>query len=135
MNELLYKLNALYGFYKSCHWLSKGDDFYQNHKFFEELYEGLDDEMDALVELSLCYSGKDAEFNSDTIASETNKRAKATKGDFIENIKLASELEEDILQLIERLNNKAPVGVQNHLASIAQNHARNGYLLGRILEE
>ena len=133
LHQLLIKLNSLYQFYKSSHWLSNGINFYSQHKLFEELYEDLDDEIDALAELILAFDDKDDKLNSKFIADETAKITKSTSSKFLENIKLASEQELDIIELIDSIKaDSISTGIYNHLCSIAQNHSRNAYLLSRI---
>jgi DNA-binding ferritin-like protein len=136
IHELYYRLNALYIFYKSVHLLSKSLNFYQNHKFFGELYEKIDDELDALAELTLAFDESDKAFDAKTILEQSSKLAQPTANKFIDNIKLASEQELAIIELIDDLQvNKIPAGLYNHIASIAQNHSRNSYLLSRINEK
>lgn len=132
MRELLFKLNALYQFYKAAHWLAKGELFYQDHLFFEKLYEGLDDEMDTLVELSLA-SHLLGDFNSRIFAEETARITPESK-DNETNMHIAAKLETDIVSTIENLNeSRIPAGLFNHIATIAQNHTRNVYLLERAI--
>lgn len=133
MIEILYRLQALYQFYKSAHWLSKGDGFYQNHLLFRRLSEGFDDEMDALAELMLVYVAEDSELLPEVISRESIKFIPKF-GDFKKNVKSALEKEDELALIIQKLNpNEIPVGLYNHLASIAQNHTRNTYLLNRSL--
>lgn len=133
LNELYYRINALYIFYKSSHLLSKSINFYQNHKFFFELYEKLDDELDTLAELTLAVDDNDKSFNAITIFEESAKYATKTANSFKENVELASRQEVAILDLIEELQKeKLQVGLFNHIAFISQNHLRNSYLLSRI---
>lgn len=132
MIQLLFKINALYQFYKAAHWLAKGELFYQDHLLFEKLYEGLDDEMDALVELMSAYNLL-GEFNSRIFAEETAKLTPESK-DNEANMHIAAKLETDIVATIEKLNeSKIPVGLFNHIAGIAQNHTRSMYLLERAI--
>jgi DNA-binding ferritin-like protein len=134
MIKLLHQLSALYNFYKSAHWLAKGEYFYQDHLLFGKLYEGLDDEMDTLVELMLGLGSDDSEFDAKKLAEESGKITPKTGKDCISNLKTASTLEEGILKTIEAFNEKkVPVGLFNHLAAIAESHTRNGYLIERSL--
>lgn len=136
LNELYYRINALYIFYKSSHLLSKSINFYQNHKLFFELYEKLDDELDTLAELTIAVDDNDKNFNAITIFEESAKYATKTSNSFKENVELAIMQEVEILDLIEELQKeKLQVGLFNHIASISQNHLRNSYLLSRIDEK
>lgn len=133
MKEILYRLQALYQFYKSAHWLSKGDRFYQDHLLFERLYEGFDDEMDTLVELLLSTDAEDEDFNPALILTEAAKFIPEF-GDTKANLTVAAKLEEELLTLIQGVDSKATsVGLYNHLAAIADSHTRKGYLLHRAL--
>ena len=136
MSTLLYQLNALYQFYKSAHWLAKGEYFYQDHLLFARLYEGLDEEMDTLVELTLALGSEDSDFDAKTFAEETAKLTPSTGKDCAANLKIASYLEEKIIQTIEKVDTKkVPVGLYNHLAAISEAHTRNGYLIERSLKK
>lgn len=133
MKEILYRLQALYQFYKSAHWLSKGERFYQDHLLFERLYESFDDEMDTLVELLLATDAEDEDFTPALILTEAVKFIPEF-GDTKQNIIIAAKLEEELLTLIQGLDSKTvPAGLYNHLASIAQSHTSKGYLLHRAL--
>ena len=133
MTEILYRLQALYQFYKSAHWLAKGELFYQDHKLFERLYEGFDDEMDTLVELLLATEGEDKEFEPALIMKEATKFI-PNFGDTKANMKSAAKAEEELLQIIQEIDDKdVSVGLFNHLAAIAQAHTSKGYLLHRAL--
>ena len=109
LNELYYRINSLYIFYKSSHLLSKSINFYQNHKFFFELYEKLDDELDTLAELTLAVDDNDKSFNAITIFEESAKYATKTSNSFKENVELAIMQEVEILDLIEELQKEKRV--------------------------
>lgn len=133
LNELYYRINSLYIFYKSSHLLSKSINFYQNHKLFFELYEKLDDELDTLAELTLAVDDNDDAFDTITIFEESAKYATKTANSFKENVDLAIMQEVKILDLIEELQKeKLQAGLFNHISFIGQNHLRNSYLLSRI---
>jgi DNA-binding ferritin-like protein len=135
MSDILYRLQALYQFYKSAHWLSKGSTFYQEHLLFERLYSGLDEEMDILVELLISTGEDEAGFQPQIILQESAKLI-ANFGDTKTNLRTAVLLEEDLLLIIQKIDSKAiPAGLYNHIASIAQSHTSKGYLLHRALND
>lgn len=68
MKELLYILIGLKQYIKQYHWLVKG---YDNHILADKLGEGLEDEIDELVELTITASGNENDF----IAQELLNRA------------------------------------------------------------
>lgn len=136
MIDLLYQLNALYNFYKSAHWLSKGESFYQDHLLFERLYGKLDDEMDGLAELMLIETDNDKDFDAKKISEETAKITPQTKKTCEENLEISYVLEERILKFIGKQKEAEwSVGLYNHLAAISQNHQSNLYLISRALKK
>lgn len=134
MQNILYRLQALYQFYKSAHWLSKGATFYQDHLLFEKLYSGIDEEMDALVELTISTDSGEG-FEPKTILLEAAKLMPQF-GDTQTNLKNAANLEEDLLTIIQEIDSKTiSAGLYNHLAAIAQSHTSKGYLLERAIND
>lgn len=135
MTELLYILNALYTFYKSCHWKSQGDFFYQDHLLFERLYENLDDEMDGLVELIIGLTD-DRQFADPKLINTKTQDYTPTFGkDNQENFTKALQLENLLLSSIKAIPQGSDVGTYNHIADIAENHRRNVYLLKSSLSK
>lgn len=135
MTELLYILNALYTFYKSCHWSCKGDYFYQDHLLFERLYGELDDEMDGLVELIIGLTS-DREFaDPKLINAKTQEYTPSLGFNNQENFTKALQLESLLLSTIKAIPQGSDVGTYNHIADIAENHRRNVYLLKSSLSK
>ena len=134
LTEIVYKLNALNQFYKSSHWLSRSDCFFTRHLLYAELYVKIDKEIDDLVELSLSYYDLDKEFNSKFITDEVVKISIDTDKEFIKNVELAINQESDLLEAIDKIKESdCGKAIYNLVCDIAQNHARNNYLLSRIL--
>lgn len=131
--EILYRLQGLYQFYKSAHWLASGETFYEDHLLFAKLYEGMDEEMDVLVELILSTQDVKKELNPLVILKESSKYVPEF-GTSAENMVMAVKMEEELLAEIQKIRaDEVAVGLYNHIASIAQAHTRNGYLLHRSL--
>jgi DNA-binding ferritin-like protein len=135
MKDLVYILAALNIFYRSAHWRSKGPSFYQDHLLFARLYENIDNEVDNLVELLIAYEGG-TEFAFPRVFVENSlKYLPAGKETARENAEAALELEQKLLNQIRQISEEtASVGVYNQIASIADNHTRNTYLLKQLLK-
>ena len=137
MKEVLYRLQALYQFYKSAHWLAKGEEFYQHHLFFSRLYEGFDDDMDTLVELLLVTTEDDDCFSPATFLKESAKFVPIF-GDFKKNVKSALEAEYELITLLGEIANKNKKpdfsGIINFILTLSQTHTHKAYLLNRIVE-
>jgi len=128
MKELIYILNALNIFYKSCHWRCRGDFFYQDHLLFERLYTGIDDEIDGLVELLIGLTD-DREFADAKVINEKTQIYTPTYGENNqENFTKALQLENLLLSSIATIS-QSDVGIYNHIAEIAENHRSKTYLL------
>lgn len=133
MTELLYILNALNIFYKSCHWRCQGNYFYQDHLLFERLYGGIDDEMDGLVELIIGLTN-DRAFADARLINERTQVFTPTYGENNqENFVKALQLESLLLSSIAAIPQGSDVGTYNHIAGIAQKHRSNVYLLKNSL--
>jgi len=129
MTELLYILNAINIFYKSCHWRSRGDLFYQDHLLFARLYDGIDGEMDGLVELIIGLTD-DRMFADARVINERTQIFTPSYGENNqENFTKALQLESLLLSSIAAIPQSTDVGTYNHIATIADNHRRKVYLL------
>lgn len=139
MKEILYRLQALYQFYKSAHWLAKGEYFYQDHLLFEKLYEGFDDEMDTLVELLLITTEDDIAFQPRNILKESIEYLPDFSGDCKKDVKSALKAEHELVNLLGKIANadKKPdsAGIMNFILTLSQNHSHKAYLLMRRLEK
>lgn len=136
MQELIYIIQALNVFYRSAHWRSKGDFFYQNHLLFQRLYEGLDDEIDTLVELIIGDTSDTAFVAPKLFNDKTQSYTPIGSEDAQLNLTRGAELEKLLLSKIQALNeNSISVGIFNHIAGIAQNHSRNLYLIEQTLRK
>lgn len=139
MKEILYRLQALYQFYKSAHWLAKGEYFYQDHLLFEKLYDGFDDEMDTLVELLLVTTEDDKEFAPKAILKQSIEFLPEFYGDCKKDIKSALKAEHELVKLLGDIANedKKPesAGIMNFILTLSQNHTHKAYLLMRVLEK
>lgn len=135
MKEILYILNALNIFYKSCHWRCQGNFFYQDHLLFERLYDGIDGEMDGLVELIIGLTD-DREFADAKIINAKTQDYTPTYGkDTQENFTKGLQLENLLLASIQAIPQSSDVGLYNHIATIADNHRRKVYLLKSSLSK
>lgn len=136
MIEVLYRLQALYQFYKSAHWLaSEGKEFYSYHLLFERLYEGFDDEMDGLVEL-LLISEEDKQFYPDKILKGAMDYLPKF-GNSASNIKEALKAEHELVGFLGKIveGNEKPdaAGINNYLMNLAEKHSARSYLLLRAV--
>ncbi len=134
MQELIYQLQALNVFYHSAHWRSKGVNFYQDHLLFARLYEGIDDEIDNIVELLIGFYDDDSFVAPQLFNEKTQKYIPVGKNDARENLASALEVEAKLLSYIATINSDISVGVYNQIASIADHHARNVYLIKQALK-
>lgn len=135
MTELLYILNALNIFYKSCHWKSQGDFFYQDHLLFERLYSAIDEEMDGLVELLIGLTDSREFADAKLINTKTQDYTPTYGANNQENFTKALQLENLLLSSIKLIPQSEDVGTYNHIADIAENHRRNVYLLKSSLSK
>lgn len=117
MIDIIYRLNAIYQFHKSSHWLAKD---YQHHLLFEKLYEGIDEEIDTLAEILLELGEDKKSFAPQVMIKESLN--------FIPQSAIKGE--EELLKEIQKIKaDKVPVGLYNHLATIAEKHTKNLSLL------
>lgn len=135
MQDLVYILQALNVFYRSAHWRSKGPTFYQDHLLFARLYEKLDDEIDDLVELLIGLDGDDSFVAPQLFNQKIQKYIPIGKSDSEDNLRSALIAETELLAKIQEIQSStAQVGVYNQIASIADNHTRNLYLIKQALK-
>ena len=134
MQEIVYILGALRVFYTSAHWRSKGALFYQNHLLFARLYESLDDEVDALVELIIGFNGDSSFVEPKVFNDGVQAYTPSGNDDAQGNLSKSLALEETLLERISTLTEEdVSTGIYNQLANIAENHTRNLYLIKQTL--
>jgi DNA-binding ferritin-like protein len=135
MQELIYIIQALNVFYRSAHWRSKGVNFYQDHLLFERLYSKLDDEVDSLVELLIATSGDDSFASPQLFNQRVQRYIPVGKATAQENLQSALQTETELLAAIQAINeSEAQAGIYNQIATIADNHTRNLYLIKQALK-
>jgi len=135
MQDLVYILAALNTFYRSAHWRSKGAFFYQDHLLFARLYENLDDEIDDLVELLIGFTGDDSFVSPQLFNEKTRKFIPIGRSNARANLENAGLIEAELLERIAKIKeSEASVGVYNQLATIADNHTRNLYLIRQTIK-
>lgn len=135
MKELIYILNALDIFYKSCHWRCQGNFFYQDHLLFERLYGGIDDEIDGLVELLISLTSERDFADARVINEKTQVYTPSYGENNQENFLKALQLESLLLSSIATIQPNVDVGTYNHIADVAQNHRSKTYLLKSSLSK
>lgn len=128
MIEILYRLVGLYFFYKTAHWNSKGDDFYQNHLLFQKLYEDFDDNMDDLAELLKALEIQES-FNSKEILTSSAEYSAESK-DFQSDISEAIKLTEELRKVLQEIDPTATdLGLYNFVSQLSQDQLHKLYLL------
>lgn len=124
---ILAQLMYMQVWYNSCHWLSKGDNYYGDHLLFERLYDALSGEIDGIAEKGIMMGGEETVSRNDLIKQMMEKEEKSAD----DIIKHSIELEQQLLSIIATKKEEMSGGTQNLLDDISDNHERNLYLLGQ----
>jgi hypothetical protein len=132
-------LRAQYLDYQTSHWQTRGPAYYGNHLLFQRLYEGVQEEIDALGEKLVGYFGIEAvdlEVSLDLI-SEMVSRWCSHDCPFRRGLTSEGELQ-DALSIIRNgwpeAHYPLPLGLDDWLAATANAHESNQYLLQQVLD-
>lgn len=133
MDSIVAQLRALQFLVHRAHNVVKGPTFFEDHKFFGELYTAYEIAYDDLVEriigtnaesLSICKVNKAAAEMSSVSPNETRPEA---------FLKIILKGEKDLCALIEKSIKEQTQGTQNLLAQIADNSESRIYSLKQRL--
>lgn len=122
--------------YQTAHWQVSGPESYSDHLLYERLYGGLSEEIDALAEKMVAHGGPQA---VDAVLLEGIVK---TLVDFLAKETLLAKRmlisESGLIKLLEEISgpeseNSLPVGVENFLNELADNHETHVYLLKQAL--
>ena len=131
MSTVLASMRAVRWIHWTAHWQVRGD--YGDHLMFERFYNVMTAEIDTLAEKCVGYFGAPAvdPFKQMAKASECMERFK--EFDCVHKRSLAAE--EDMQVTLRTLHkvlkdmNSLPLGLDDHIQSLANAHERNIYLL------
>jgi DNA-binding ferritin-like protein len=116
-------MRALSLYYQNAHWLSKGDNFYSDHKLWERIYKKSVEEVDKIAE-------KAVGFGFENVPAIEGLGLKLTPEEI--TIQQIMEKEVEFLNLLQTLEPQAEhIGVQNLFEDLADSHEENLYLLRR----
>lgn len=136
--EILTKVLAdefiLYTKTKKAHWNVEGPDFYNKHIFFQQQYEQLDENVDAVAErirtLGHYAPGTLSEYLALTHLTEKSRETNDSIGYIKE---LVSDHESIIIYFRENINNLADklqdVGTSDFITGLLENHEKMAWML------
>ena len=124
--------------HQNGHWVAKGCSSYSDHELMERLYDGMDDEIDALGEriVGLCDHDPKVDHMLDKACKFVQKWC-ARSDCSIERSLLAEKF---LLQILEALygrmedSGQMTLGLEDFLAGIASHHEEHCYLLKQRLK-
>lgn len=130
---------------QTCHWQARGDAFYGDHKFFEELYEGVSSEVDMLAERAVGLGSPELvnpifqlEMTTRFLSMFIGENASSFPRTY-DLLKVAHNAESMfkgfVLIALESMekNGELTPGVENMLGGIADTHEQHLYLLSQYL--
>lgn len=127
--EILGILEVQYLFYQSAHWQTQGPEFYGDHLMFQRLYDGVKEEIDSLAEKLVGIYGVANGALSSRIAEMAKVIGKVSANETMV-VETGLLLEEALQLMLESMQLVSlPVGLDNLLATIADNHEGHQYLL------
>jgi len=138
LNKVLANEFLLYTKSRNFHWNVVGHQFHDLHKFFESLYEGLDEIVDSVAERSRSLGenafGTMTEFLKYTTLKET-------PGAYPKELEMVRILLEDIEQVIRELRVDVDIiqdkfkdaGTADFLTGIMETHEKNAWMLRSLL--
>lgn len=135
MYDIIYIIKALNIFYQSAHWRAQKQNFYQDHLLFGRLYEGLDEEVDSLVEL-LIGNYDDVDFIEPRLINERVQFYTPNGStNTMSNLSRALVLEQQLIETIKRARKEEEIsaGIDNRLCDISENHEGKIYLIKQTL--
>ena len=139
LTQLLANEFTLYVKTRKYHWNVVGPQFHDLHKFFETLYEELDEISDEVAErirsLGKFAIGTLAEFSEHTKIKEESKQ-NPNQVDTIKNLladheQIIRELRLDITKVDQEYGD---VGTADFLTAILEKHEKNAWMLRSMLE-
>lgn len=133
---LLAKLRLLALYYQTAHWQVKGSLFYQDHLLFERLYNAVNDEIDGVAERGVGFTGERGTVNLNDSLKKISEAAIKLPFECSENIHYVNAsllMETDLLTYLDKNQDFGSVGVKDLLASLANAHESNVYLLKQRL--
>ena len=137
LSHILAALRAQYLMYQTSHWQSKGPAYYGNHLLFQRLYESVQEEIDAVAEKLVGYSGIDC---VDLPAQIELIEAYCSRWCRIECLhERGLQSEKDMQKLFQvsyatlKAQGSLPLGLDDLLMATANAHETNEYLLQQVL--
>lgn len=139
LSVLLFHLRYLALLHQTHHWIARGDQFYGDHHLFEELYAGVQEEIDSVAERAVGLAGDLAVNLQHQMLHVIELMGQAGEASTVPS---ASELaqrslqaEQRFLTVLEMLHRSEPfqmsLGTDNLVAGIADLHEKHVYLLQR----
>lgn len=137
LTHILAALRAQYLMYQTCHWQTKGPEYYGNHLLFQRLYESVEGEIDSVAEKLVGYTG----VTSVELPSQMALIQKyCSRWCQVENLHERSLLSERDMQKLFKATYDAlkakgslPLGLDDFLMATANAHETNTYLLQQVL--
>jgi hypothetical protein len=131
-------LRAQYLSYQTSHWQTSGPAYYGNHLLFQRLYEGVQEEIDALGEKLVGYFGIEAVDLEDSLMliSEMVGRWHSHGCHFCRGLASEGELQDALFIVRNSWPNEhvpLPLGLDDWLAATANAHESNAYLLQQVM--
>jgi len=137
LSHILAALRAQYLSYQTSHWQSKGPAYYGNHLLFQRLYESVQEEIDAVAEKLVGYTGIDS---VNLPAQIELIEAYCSRWCQIENLhERGLQSEKDMQKLFKstydnlKAQGSLPLGLDDFLMATANAHETNAYLLQQVL--
>lgn len=141
LSVVLVHLRYLALVHQTHHWIAKGDSFYGDHKLFEQLYDAIIEEIDAVAEKSVGL-GSEFNVNMQLQLSQLNQLCKAygspqtvPQSNDLAKASLTAEcnFQKMLKAACESMRNQGieTPGVENMLQNIADTHEKHLYLLKR----
>lgn len=107
MNHLLASYQVAYFNVRSCHWMVKGENFFELHKMFETAYNDATEKIDAIAERILTLGGKPFLTPSEMIEHSSIKENPVNGNDakcvaaLLEDLKTLAVLENEIVKMAD----------------------------------
>jgi len=131
-------LRAQYLSYQTSHWQTRGPAYYGNHLLFQRLYEGVQEEIDAIGEKLVGYFGIEAvdlEVSLNMICDMVGRWC-SHECHFQRGLTSEGELQDALSIVSNSWPNERypmPLGLDDWLAATANAHESNQYLLQQVL--
>jgi DNA-binding ferritin-like protein len=145
MMKYLALMIALKSYYQTCHWKSKGTEYYSDHLLFERLYNDMIEEVDGFAEKAVTLSSDKSvcprglyEYVSklmevfDKDVKEEDSFDKTVENAYNFNYSFLKKSEE-LYSKLEKDNNLT-LGLDDFITSTYSKHEEHDYLLRRRLK-